>query len=105
MLEDLKHPNINGRTDVKLVEICRKHPSYRLPIVTEESIEDRSKSDVFTKAFAIIQSTWLIVQSLSRLTAGLPITELELATMAYVLCAVIMYGMGSGGTNPSGWST
>jgi len=80
-------------TDIKIVKTCQKHPPYGLPIVTGESIEDRSKSDVFTKAFAIIQSTWLIVQSISRLVVGLPITELELATMAYVLCAVTMYGL------------
>jgi hypothetical protein len=60
-------------------------------ITTKESIDDRSKSDAFTKVFAIVQSSWLIIQSIARVSAGLPITELELATMAYVFCALIMY--------------
>lgn len=70
-----------------LPRICQKSAA---PLVTEESLSDRSKSDAFTKTFAILQSTWLIVQSIARASAGLPITELELVTMAYVLCAVIM---------------
>jgi hypothetical protein len=70
-----------------LPRICQKSAA---PLVTEESQSDRSKSDAFTKTFAILQSTWLIVQSIARASAGLPITELELVTMAYVLCAVIM---------------
>ncbi len=31
--------------------------------------------------------------SIARVAAGLAITELELATMAYVLCAIIIYGL------------
>ena len=42
---------------------------------------DRSKADAFTKAFALIQSGWLITQSIARAARGLAITELELATM------------------------
>lgn len=65
--------------------------SRKYLITTKESINDRSKSDAFTKVFAIVQSSWLVIQSIARVSAGLPITELELATMAYVLCALIMY--------------
>jgi hypothetical protein len=43
------------------------------------------------KIFALFQSTWLIVQSIARASAGLPLTQLELATMTYILCAVLMY--------------
>lgn len=80
------------RLITEIVRICKTLPPCPNQIVTEESLNDRSKSDGFTKAFAILQSTWLVVQSIARVFAGLPITELELATMAYVLCAVIMYG-------------
>jgi hypothetical protein len=41
--------------------------------------------------FACVQSIWLIVQSIARVSAGLPITQLELATMALVFCALLMY--------------
>lgn len=41
--------------------------------------------------FACVQSIWLIAQSIARVSVGLPITQLELATMALVVCALIMY--------------
>lgn len=59
--------------------------------IDEQSVADRGKSDAFTKAFAIAQSGWLVVSSLSRVRHGLAITELELATMAFIVCALIMY--------------
>jgi hypothetical protein len=60
-------------------------------LITEEDINDRTKSDAFTKLFAIVQSTWLVVQSIARAERGLAISELELATMAFVFCALVMY--------------
>ena len=60
-------------------------------VVDEGDIADRSKSDVFTKVFAILQSGWLILSSIARAYHGLAITELELATMAFILCALAMY--------------
>ena len=43
------------------------------------------------KPFACAQSGWLVAQSIARASVGLPITELELATMAFVVCSLIMY--------------
>ncbi|KAH9218835.1 hypothetical protein DL95DRAFT_443881 [Leptodontidium sp. 2 PMI_412] len=91
-----KHPNVvdnlvslNGNTNYLIVKLCKEQNS---PIITEDDISDRSKSDFFTKTFAIVQSTWLVIQSIARVSAGLPISELELATTAYVLCTIVMYG-------------
>ncbi len=58
--------------------------------ITKASIEDCSKADGFSKAFTCVQSSWLIVQSIARVAAGLPIRQLELATMGFVICALIM---------------
>jgi hypothetical protein len=62
-----------------------------MKIPTEKEINDLSKADAFTKAFACVQSSWLIIQSIVRVSVGLPITQLELATMAFVVCALTMY--------------
>lgn len=59
----------------------------------KEEIDDLSKADIFTKLFACVQSIWLVVQSIARVLDGLPITQLELATMALVFCALIMYAL------------
>lgn len=45
--------------------------SVEIPNVTQEDIKDRSKSDAFTKLFAIGQSTWLIIQCIARAAQGL----------------------------------
>lgn len=45
--------------------------SVEIPYVTQEEIKDRSKSDAFTKLFAIGQSTWLIVECIARAAQGL----------------------------------
>lgn len=59
--------------------------------LTKESIKDRSKADGFTKAFACVQSSWLIIQSIARVANGLAITQLELTTLGFVICALAMY--------------
>lgn len=45
--------------------------SLEIPHVTQDDIKDRSKSDAFTKLFAIGQSTWLVVQCIARAVHGL----------------------------------
>src|SRR5580658_10113830 len=64
-----------------------------LPVITEEDIRDRSKSDAFTKAFAFIQCAWLVTQCITRTAVGLPLTELELMTLAFIVAALVMYGL------------
>jgi hypothetical protein len=63
-----------------------------LPVITEEDICDRSKSDAFTKVFAFIQCAWLVTQCSTRAAVGLPLTELELMTLAFIVTALVMYG-------------
>ncbi|KAL2818661.1 hypothetical protein BJX63DRAFT_429160 [Aspergillus granulosus] len=58
----------------------------------EEDINNQAKSDPLTKAFAILQCTWLIIQSIARASQGLRLTELKLTTLAFTACAFIMYG-------------
>ncbi|KAK5652049.1 hypothetical protein OQA88_10952 [Cercophora sp. LCS_1] len=71
-LEDLRDPGI-----------------FEVP--SEQDIMDKSHSDIITKLLAVIQSTWLVVQSIARYNRGLAISELELITMAFVICAFVMY--------------
>lgn len=62
-----------------------------LPITTVDDIQDRSKSDAFTKFFALLQCGWLVIQSIARACVGLPITELELTTLVFIFCAFVTY--------------
>ncbi|RYO81790.1 hypothetical protein DL766_004651 [Monosporascus sp. MC13-8B] len=86
--DDTKSPEFVGDYIIE-----RYDPTIRglTSTIDEEEIADRSKSDPFTKLFAIVQSGWLIVSSIARVHRGHAITELELATMAFIICALVMY--------------
>jgi hypothetical protein len=62
-----------------------------VPLITEEEIRDRSKGDVLSKALTVLQMGWFVIQSIARRIQGLPITELELATVAFALTNTVSY--------------
>ncbi|KAH0547593.1 hypothetical protein FGG08_000318 [Glutinoglossum americanum] len=59
--------------------------------LTAKSINDKSKADWFVKAIACSQALWQGAQCIARTAQGLPLSLLELATMAYVVCALANY--------------
>jgi hypothetical protein len=62
-----------------------------LPKITEAEIEDRSKGDGLSKALAVGQTGWFIMQCIARRAQDLIITELELATVAFAVVNVAIY--------------
>ncbi|KAF4444189.1 hypothetical protein FACUT_770 [Fusarium acutatum] len=80
------HGSLRARMAKSLSDI--QPNMFRIP---ESEIKDLSKADVITKAFAIIQCTWLVVQSICRTAQGYTISLLELATLAFIFCAFIMH--------------
>src|SRR6266545_445576 len=73
-----------GRVTILTLEILRelvKDPEFRIGI-TEKEIADRSKGDGLSKTISILQSSWSIVQCVARHVQGLPLTQLELTTLA-----------------------
>ena len=73
------------------MELCYD-TSSKETFISKHDIKDRSKTDAFSKVFAIVQSSWLIVQSITRVASGLSLSQLELATMAYIIPAAVIYG-------------
>lgn len=63
-----------------------------LQLVKKAQIKDMAKSDTLTKFIACGQTLWFVAHAGSRLIQNKAITLLEVSTMAYVLCAIIMYG-------------
>lgn len=61
------------------------------PPVPKASIEAKSKSDGLGKALVCIQVLWMMIQTIARKIEGLPITLLELNTLAHIGCAIILY--------------
>ncbi|KAF2397100.1 hypothetical protein EJ06DRAFT_482490 [Trichodelitschia bisporula] len=63
-----------------------------LPDVSERDIGDRSKADWLLKTLTIVQVLWFVVQVIGRAIQHLPVTPLELMTLAYVSYALVIYG-------------
>ncbi|KAF7969532.1 hypothetical protein HWV62_26975 [Athelia sp. TMB] len=61
-----------------------------IPPTTEE-LSDKSKGDVLSKGVAILQTFWFVVQCVARLAEHLPLTNLEVMTLAYTVMPVAMY--------------
>ncbi|KAI0057736.1 hypothetical protein BV25DRAFT_1919919 [Artomyces pyxidatus] len=58
---------------------------------TEDEIRGWSQGDVLSKAIAILQTLWFVIQCIARRAEGLPITQLEVMTLAYTTITVAMY--------------
>jgi hypothetical protein len=54
-------------------------------------IKDRAKADSFAKGFAVLQSTWVTCNIISRAAYALPISALQISTVRYVVCAVVAF--------------
>ncbi|KAK4215436.1 hypothetical protein QBC37DRAFT_459012 [Rhypophila decipiens] len=62
-----------------------------LPDISRESILDKSKADALAKVLVVTQATWIILQCVMRLANNLPLTTLELTTLAHAICALLTY--------------
>jgi hypothetical protein len=62
-----------------------------LPDLSTDDIKDKNKADSLAKILVITQATWMLVQTVGRRVVSLPITLLEVHTVAHVVCAIIMY--------------
>ena len=61
------------------------------PTVTVEEIEDRSKTDGFSKTIALGQTLWFVAQCISRRAQHLDLTLIELLTLSLAVLNGLMY--------------
>ena len=78
---------VHTRNVVPLIEAGIIKPSY----LRAGNIKDRAKADSFTKGFTLLQSFWVTTNIIARRAYDLPITAIEIATVAYVACAAATY--------------
>jgi hypothetical protein len=57
----------------------------------EEELRDKSKSPWLIKTIVLLQAFWFIAQCIARGIEKLPITELEIVTLAYMFINVCMF--------------
>jgi len=59
--------------------------------ISKREIEDKSKGDIISKAVVVFQTGWFVAQCITRASQGLPITELELITVAFAAFNLTIY--------------
>jgi hypothetical protein len=57
----------------------------------EEGIQDKSKTDWLAKTLVLLQTGWFMIQCIARGIAHLPLSELEVVTLAYTIMNVAIY--------------
>ena len=62
-----------------------------LPDISKEAIRDKSKADAFAKVLVMAQASWLILQCVMCVAHKMPVTALELNTLAHAICALLIY--------------
>ena len=71
------------------VLVLARHGQFmRIP---NETIEDKSKSNLLGKILVTIQAVWMIIQCAARARHDLSLTILELHTLIHVCFALVMY--------------
>ena len=73
--------------------LCKfyKYWPHLLPKVSQHDIEDKSKSDSLAKFLTCLQATWFCVQCISRYASGIPVSLLEINTVAHAVCSLTAY--------------
>lgn len=59
--------------------------------ITENEINDKSKGDMISKGLVVLQTTWFALQFIARSVQRLPVTELEIVTLAFVTLNLATY--------------
>ena len=59
--------------------------------LTPEELANQSKGDALSKGVAILQTLWFVMQCIARGIEHLPVTNLEVMTLAYTVMTVAMY--------------
>jgi hypothetical protein len=68
-----------------------EHDFLDIPCIAREEIWDKSKADFFAKAVAAMQVGWFVIQFIARGVQNLPITLLEVATLALISCSAASF--------------
>ncbi|TFK59411.1 hypothetical protein BDN72DRAFT_865170 [Pluteus cervinus] len=58
----------------------------------KKQVQDRSKGDFLSKGLVALQTSWFVIECIARFQQHLPITELEVVTLAFAVLNIITYG-------------
>ena len=64
---------------------------YTFTMPTQEEIKDKGKSDWLAKSLVLLQTSWFVLQCIARAIKYLPVTHLEIVTLAYAAVNFVIY--------------
>ena len=74
-----------------LVEELVRDDIYTFTMPTEVEIQDRGKGDWLAKSLVLLQTSWFVMQCIARAIKHLPVTHLEIVTLAYAAMNFVIY--------------
>ncbi|KAJ7078968.1 hypothetical protein C8R44DRAFT_654325 [Mycena epipterygia] len=83
-----------GRPIVTIKQLT-EHKEYISAIhdVKAEDINDESKGDALSKGVALLQGLWFVTQCIARISQRLPVTQLEVATLAFAVVNIFIWSL------------
>ena len=82
LYKDTDYGHLSIRADIDFT-------SFTVP--TEEETKDKGKSDWLAKSVVLLQTSWFVMQCIARAVEHLPITHLEIVTLAYAAVNFVIY--------------
>ena len=64
---------------------------YSFTMPTKAEIKDKGKSDWLAKSLVLLQTSWFVMQCIARAVEHLPVTHLEIVTLAYAAMSFAIY--------------
>lgn len=75
------------------VRFLMEHHPNLIPDLSETSITDRTRASSLSKAILLAQITWFCTNCVARLGQGLPLSLLEVTTVAHSMCTLATYAL------------
>jgi len=75
------------------VQFLLEYDPDLIPDLSKSSITDRLKAGNLNKALLVVQVMWFCTSCISRLANSLPLSLLEVSTVAHAICTLITYAL------------
>ena len=85
------HDLYNDDTYRGIRSTLRTEIDFSFTVPTEVEIKDRGKSDWLAKSLVLLQTSWFVMQCIARAIEHLPVTHLEIVTLAYATMNFVIY--------------
>uniref|UniRef100_A0A0W0FG53 Uncharacterized protein n=1 Tax=Moniliophthora roreri TaxID=221103 RepID=A0A0W0FG53_MONRR len=82
---------LKGTLTHQWMEELKEKNLIAFPSIAEKEIQDKSKGDALSKVILLLQISWFLLQVVARAIRNLPITELELVTVAFASLNLFAY--------------